>query len=313
VGAEAESARCDNLSTAWKTWQEYLKGLPPQLEILRTVQNPELILSLTDLLDAAASEEDRRKTLGAISAFQETGHTDTSSLNDYFTSEGRELASTARSGRIQLLEALTYYFAFRHSDDGNAPRSCRDYLRPFLSSLRKGDAVITFNWDSLVERTLLEDGRWSPTDGYGFPRQFTHGFELQERTPIPDGTLPVSDIQVLKLHGSFGWKRRQGMVPNDLFLDANDFLSGFRWPDDLVLHDTAEPAHYSPTDPVVAYPSYLKQFIHPTMSLICGKPLRAWNELNPLRLSDTVCHQVTQQRVVFCFPLHNASATDKSG
>ena len=268
VRQEADKSRFIQLSNAWDTWRQYLVDLPRELEILRTARNPELILSFTDLFDAAASEEDRRRTLDAVGLAKETGHADTTRLEDYFTSAGRCLASKAREGRAHLLEALTWYFAFRHMDDKNAPRSDRDYLRRLLRPLDRGDAVLTFNWDSLIERTLTEDGRWSPLDGYGFARQLTHHRGLQQRAHIPNGKLPTSDITILKLHGSFGWRR---IGQRGMYLDAENLLNGFEWPNSsglLPLHDAEEPESYSPTDPVVAYPSYLKQFSHPPLALI---------------------------------------------
>lgn len=266
IGQEAGRSNFFQLSNAWDIWCKYLENLPPELEFLRAAQNPELILSFTDLLDVAASEEDHRRTVEAVSHLKKTGQADPASLENYFTSPGRGLVSNARQGKAQLLEALTWYFAFRHMDDRKAPQSSRDYLRQLLNPLERGDAVLTFNWDTLAERTLAEDGRWSPLNGYGFTRQLTRDLGPEGRVPIPNGRLPLSDIVILKLHGSFGWRAAE----KGMYLDAENFLRGFEWPNsgDLVaLHDAAEPEHYSPTNPVVAYPSYLKRLSCPPLDL----------------------------------------------
>lgn len=268
IGQEAATSHFLQLSTAWEAWCQYLQNLPHELEILKAALNPELILSFTDLFDVAASEEDRRRTIEAVHNFEKTGQADPAPLETYFTSSGRDLAGMARQGKSRLLEALTWYFAFRHMEDHKAHRSHRDYLRPHLNPLKRGDAILTFNWDSLAERTLAEDGRWSPLDGYGFSRQLLRAEGPERRVPVPNSSLPISDVIVLKLHGSFGWRT----VPEGkgLFLDAN-FLQCFGCtnPNDLaLLRDAAEPESYSPTDPVVEYPSYLKQLSHPTLQVI---------------------------------------------
>ena len=45
-----------------------------------------------------------------------------------------------------------------------------------LSELNVGDRVVTLNWDTTVERTLAELGRWNPTTGYGIEKPLAPGF-----------------------------------------------------------------------------------------------------------------------------------------
>jgi hypothetical protein len=49
--------------------------------------------------------------------------------------------------------------------------SRRAYLQGELAFVRDGDVIITTNYDTLAERTLMEEGRWSPGDGYGHHAQ----------------------------------------------------------------------------------------------------------------------------------------------
>jgi hypothetical protein len=56
---------------------------------------------------------------------------------------------------------------------------------------RDGDAILTFNYDLAVERSLRTEGLWEIGDGYGFP--------------LGIGITPTSKVKVLKLHGSTNW------------------------------------------------------------------------------------------------------------
>jgi hypothetical protein len=84
------------------------------------------------------------------------------------------------------------------SDLQEALRDCFDTIRSkpaplydkFARILRRGDVVITFNYDLGVERALHAAGLWDITTGYGFL--------------IEDG--PPSPVEVLKLHGSTNWR-----------------------------------------------------------------------------------------------------------
>jgi hypothetical protein len=129
--------------------------------------------------------------------------------------------------------------------------------------LSKGDVVLTTNWDPLVERTLSEHGRWFPSDGYGFPRSLlrTDGLHLPLECQKP------SEVKVLKLHGCFGWRE----IDSRLFLEGTQFLDrfGFRcFGHSTPLRDAEEPSNYSPSDPVVAYPSFIKRLDHPVLSAV---------------------------------------------
>ena len=61
------------------------------------------------------------------------------------------------------------------------------------------DAFITFNWDTLLDRALLESGRWTPDTGYGVLFESL----LDETWREPRAT--ESEPKLLKLHGSTNW------------------------------------------------------------------------------------------------------------
>ena len=260
----SQSAFCQ-FKNAWQSWEAFCATLPPALEVVRQCSNPEIVLSLIDLFAAAAEFEDEFQTRRAVHHFQETGECTVDSLQNYFSSGGREILGEARAARARLAECLDWYFSFRHHDDSQKPANERDYLRRHLSSLVRGDAVITFNWDTLAERTLAEDGRWCPVDGYGFSREIVQ--ELPSGSQQPVSATGPSDVVILKLHGSYGWR----CLNDQFFLDEHCYLAGFKFP--LLnavppFRDAAEPRSYSPSDLVLVYPSFLKHLAHPVLAEI---------------------------------------------
>ena len=62
------------------------------------------------------------------------------------------------------------------------------------------DTFITFNWDTLLERALVDSGGWSPQDGYGvnFAAVFDGGWQRKMRGKQQYAT----NWKLLKLHGS---------------------------------------------------------------------------------------------------------------
>jgi hypothetical protein len=68
-------------------------------------------------------------------------------------------------------------------------------------TLSPSDTVITFNWDTLMDRALHELGAWQTDFGYGITphRIFRNGWE----TPKSDAGPRC--VQLLKLHGSTNW------------------------------------------------------------------------------------------------------------
>jgi hypothetical protein len=67
--------------------------------------------------------------------------------------------------------------------------------------LGDGDGVITFNWDTLMDRALAECTQWRVDTGYGIEphRVFRDGWQS------PDRVYNSSRIVLWKLHGSSNW------------------------------------------------------------------------------------------------------------
>lgn len=63
------------------------------------------------------------------------------------------------------------------------------------------DVILTFNWDTLMERALLQTGHWRVDDGYGVKPHSVF------RDAWMDPVMPASPSapKIIKLHGSVNW------------------------------------------------------------------------------------------------------------
>jgi len=138
--------------------------------------------------------------------------------------------------------------------------------------------VLTLNWDTTVERTLIEDDRWNPINGYGFRKLLHKGFHGMPSEPL-DFEVPESGVLVLKLHGSVGWhqtnrgrfyfEERYGFLP----------LLEYRYNGVRIPLTDPEPAPIGPPDGfLLGYPSFLKHLRGPELQSIWYKASRALNE-----------------------------------
>ena len=75
-------------------------------------------------------------------------------------------------------------------------------LKSFANRLMQTDVVITFNWDTILDRVLANQTKykWHPSWGYG--KTVRKEFALSERKPP---TPPRKYPRLLKLHGSINW------------------------------------------------------------------------------------------------------------
>ncbi len=234
-------------------------GLPRQLI---DNPNPEIPLSLLDLWDQAQQEAGPNfLRLAATGA-----PTDEADLHAWFDDRVRAITSARRA----LHKLLVHYFAQGTSEDYTSRRTKRHYLRSILDPLVRGDIVITLNWDTLVEMTLAEAGKWFASDGYGFRNRFR---------PVR-GTLPAgvrssalrSKIKVLKLHGGVGWKIRPYeadrvyLSPAHLLQHLPTTVRGTR----VFFRDVAPDGEaIEALDDLLEIPSYLKQISrNPEMAAI---------------------------------------------
>jgi hypothetical protein len=158
--------------------------------------NPEIPLSYLDLWAQSADEAPVNFMRPA-----QAGTFDEADLNKW--SNDRVRAVLRAREAIQTL--LSDYFATRTYEDFSPRPARRQYLRAILTPLAAGDVVITLNWDTTVEMTLAEEGKWCAADGYGL----THRSARAARGLDPSELRArkwKSEVKVLKLHGGVGWK-----------------------------------------------------------------------------------------------------------
>lgn len=106
--------------------------------------------------------------------------------------------------RRKLLWATESYFEFKYNEDsGKRTATHWAVLESLAKLMSDGDVVVTFNYDSTIERVLLQQGKWSPSDGYGPTIVFQKS--RYDRTLV---SLPPSRIKIIHLHGAIGWFRK---------------------------------------------------------------------------------------------------------
>jgi len=94
---------------------------------------------------------------------------------------------------------LVFLFSAVLNEIQNGPVS-RPHVR-LVQQLDPEDVVITFNWDTLLDRALFEETSWRPDWGYGVSphKLFNDGW----REPV-ERADPASNL-LIKLHGSTNW------------------------------------------------------------------------------------------------------------
>lgn len=270
IEKEARDSVVRNFTDAWAGWQQFRDGSSGLLSYLLHNPNPEVVLSLLDLCEAAIDSKYRQ-------AFEEARRICLASPNapgdpwNYLKSKGHKLANQAVIARERFRECLNRYFLYKHHLDSKSEnKPVRDYLRRVLSGLVAGDKVITLNWDTTAERTLLEGHRWNPMNGYGFRKILFTGCPGSVAKPL-DFEMPESEIVVLKLHGSVGW--HQTPEGRFYFDERHCFLRDL----DFRREDTGAAVPLTDPDPapvgppegfLLAYPSFLKQVRGPEMQSI---------------------------------------------
>ncbi len=93
-----------------------------------------------------------------------------------------------------------------NSREGHLEPAYSLFHRKILGDLKKGDSVLTFNYDLVVEESFGSTGIWTPVGGYG---DAFHGMRSGwSKTWLSKRHLTTSDrskIRLLKLHGSVNW------------------------------------------------------------------------------------------------------------
>jgi hypothetical protein len=124
---------------------------------------------------------------------------------------------------------LVYLFSSVINEIQNGPIS-KPHLK-LVENIEAEDVIVTFNWDTLIERALSETGDWNCDSGYGFnPKSI---YRNKWETSILK--QPPSSIQVLKLHGSTNWLTVHPSLMNG-FTTLNKHVK----PDDVYIYEYTE-------------------------------------------------------------------------
>src|SRR6266576_192233 len=260
-----------------------------EASLLWDSSNPEIVASFLDLsfealgsedqdIDAFVGEQLRRIRAVPRDQLVQTAIDEAARIVDErFKKPARAPLVAARRAKQGLLGGVVTYFTEHHFRDGRKSPSGPGYLEESLAVLQSGDVVITTNYDCLAERVLISGGKWSPTNGYGFDvplRSFhsadAHLFAKRPCPKLPEIASRPSDIRVLKLHGSVGWRKLPqtygpSVIGDDYFdgpqvylsheLFDGFFASGSR----LSIYDSREPPFGDPGEPAIVLPTYLKR------------------------------------------------------
>ncbi|HEV8581662.1 MAG TPA: hypothetical protein VGX68_21550 [Thermoanaerobaculia bacterium] len=216
---DCESSRDLDIQRAWRAFSDFRQEAEEPAKTLLTSTNPEIALSLLDLYSRTRELREDGWWMKLFALRDSSRPDDLEELKRYpFDTEPPELPKAQEAVRGLLL-CLRGFFDWRnHLDNQRESTPNRSYLARELSDLVKGDVVITTNWDSLVERVLLEQGRWTPSDGFGFSIRL----KAEGLKELPSEFPRASEVQVLKLHGSFGWSSHA--YPRRLYMRFSGYL-----------------------------------------------------------------------------------------
>ena len=241
----------------WQKFVQFREGASGPLSLVLRSSNPELVLTVPDLLEAGLNASDSDQWMRERAALRKGDQENLNELHAYWSDTDRKELEEAVSAKQAFQRLADHFFSYKHwCDQEQDARVRRGYLENAFEKLTNGDTVITTNWDTLAERVLLDQGKWYPTDGYGF-----HVCVLSGPEEGPQGELnETSRIKVLKLHGSTGWFRTEQSA-GDLYLRHDNYLQYFHIPKHPIVRDSNCPPTGDGPDlnPVVVFPSYLKQ------------------------------------------------------
>lgn len=159
---------------------------------------------LLTILDLA--ENLRLNSLGAVIAAAKEGRKAVSKSEERWRKLERGSRTYQKYRRI-LLWAIEAWLEFMHHYDADRlSNSSWDSLRTFANKLSTGDVILTFNYDSTLERVLWHQQKWSPKNGCGFEVVFQKS--SWDKVPVE---FPQSRVLILHLHGSVGWYRKPAL------------------------------------------------------------------------------------------------------
>jgi hypothetical protein len=103
----------------------------------------------------------------------------------------------------------------------NKNAKCKLHDR-FVSMVSENDLIISFNYDLIVDKTLIQTNKWFPETGYNFRMHSSSRYEINSTRDSLNIYLdwycnehfPQSKYRLLKLHGSLNWFKIEEKLPN---------------------------------------------------------------------------------------------------
>lgn len=271
----ARNSPDNQLKKDWKLFEDFKReNCNSLIGTILDSDNPEHILTIHDLLIESLSEKDKYNCYKVWEDLNQVE--DEKKIEEIWKKYLPDKKNLWKMERIKesLVRLIDDFFINKHYEDHRRIKEFPGYLEKVLASC---EVVITTNWDTRAERTLMNLGKWSPHDGYGFdvPIQYV-GFNRKSTKPERP-TLNPSLVKVLKLHGSIGWHS----TDEGIYLRSAGYLQYLRPPAAQrdICDSNAPPDGSGPDkDPMIITPSYLKSFDSPVLETISGQASEALNK-----------------------------------
>ena len=155
---EYKNKKFNNLDTCWKNFKDFInKPRNPLIRAIFKSENPEIILTLPDILLSALSGAERNIYMTLSKKLNQA------TTDEEFEKIGPEFAcnqtsielSKIENAKNSFIKVIEDFFLYKHCCD-SSNRSTYQYLINAFTGLKKGDTIITTNWDTLAERALLD-------------------------------------------------------------------------------------------------------------------------------------------------------------
>jgi hypothetical protein len=101
----------------------------------------------------------------------------------------------------QVFNNMTFIFANVLNEAQNGPSM--SLYRAILETCGPHDSFATFNWDTLLDRALMDTGGWNPNTGYGL--NFRAIFDGSWKDSLEGEPKFPTAWKLFKLHGSTNW------------------------------------------------------------------------------------------------------------
>lgn len=180
--------------------------------------NPDIVPVINDFFDIAEKEgvlepdDEHKELIDFVERyFGEYSSVNIESLASFLTTELIPDIDQRNIYRDKLYRQLISIVTGTLSEIQDHPVSAdvQDTYKKFVDKVVKNRTnIITFNYDLILDKLLLDTGNWWHTTGYGVE------IPLDVECLVP---MDKSEMQYLKLHGSLNWSRR--IVPHPKYGD----------------------------------------------------------------------------------------------